>query len=118
MKCGYKNKVEMLEPAGGTPQNTNAGDDTAFAEAKFEPFEKHGTKFCELGLTTPPPRRPLARKAGRIRLSPASAARRARTGTASNASAHAATPPKECEPGPNETRNAQGRIRVRVGLRA
>ncbi len=55
VKCGYKNKVEILEPAGGSPQNTNAGDDTAFAEAHFEPFEMHGTKFCELGLTTPPP---------------------------------------------------------------
>ncbi|WP_119272768.1 DUF11 domain-containing protein [Taklimakanibacter deserti] len=54
VRCGYKNKIEILEPAGGTPQNTNAGDDTAFVEAKFEPFEKHGTEFCGLGLTTPP----------------------------------------------------------------
>jgi hypothetical protein len=54
VKCGYKNKAEILKPAGGTPQNTNAGDDIAFADAKFAPFELHGTKFCELGLTTPP----------------------------------------------------------------
>ena len=40
------------DPPGGTPQNTNAGDDTATAEVKFAPFEKHGQKFCEPGLTT------------------------------------------------------------------
>ncbi len=55
VKCSYKNKVEILDPPGGSPQNTNAGDDVDFAEARFEPFEKHGTSFCELGLTTPPP---------------------------------------------------------------
>lgn len=54
VKCGWKNKVEITRPAGGSPKNTNAGDDTAFAEAKFAPFEKHGTTFCGLGLTTPP----------------------------------------------------------------
>jgi len=54
VRCGYTNQVEILKPAGGTPQNTNAGDDTGLAEAKFEPFEKHGTTFCGLGLTTPP----------------------------------------------------------------
>ncbi len=53
--CGYENKVEILKPAGGTPQNTNAGDDTATAKVKFAPFEKHGQKFCEPGLTTTPP---------------------------------------------------------------
>ena len=52
VKCSYKNKVEILDPPGGSPQNTNAGDDVDFAEARFEPFEKHGTPFCELGLTT------------------------------------------------------------------
>jgi uncharacterized repeat protein (TIGR01451 family) len=55
VKCSYKNTVEILDSLGGSPQNTNAGDDTATAEAKFAPFEKHGQKFCELGLTTPPP---------------------------------------------------------------
>ncbi|WP_119391985.1 hypothetical protein [Taklimakanibacter lacteus] len=54
VKCGYKNKAEITRPAGGSPKNTNAGDDTAFAEAKFAPFELHGTTFCGLGLTTPP----------------------------------------------------------------
>lgn len=54
VKCGYKNKAEITRPAGGSPKNTNAGDDTAFAEAKFAPFELHGKKFCDLGLTTPP----------------------------------------------------------------
>jgi hypothetical protein len=54
VKCSYDNKVEITRPAGGSPKNTDAGDDTAFAEAKFAPFEKHGTMFCELGLTTPP----------------------------------------------------------------
>jgi hypothetical protein len=57
VKCGYANKAEILDPAGGSAGNTNAGDDTAFAEAEFEPFEKHGTTFCGLGLTTPPPSR-------------------------------------------------------------
>jgi hypothetical protein len=54
VKCGYKNKAEITRPAGGSPKNTNAGDDMAFAEAKFAPFELHGTEFCGLGLTTPP----------------------------------------------------------------
>lgn len=54
VKCGYQNTAEILEPAGGTPNNTNAGDDTATADAKFAPFELHGTPFCGLGLTTPP----------------------------------------------------------------
>ena len=66
VKCGYTNKAEILRPAGGSPKNTNAGDDTASAEVKFAPFEKHGKKFCELGLTailvaketSPSPRRP------------------------------------------------------------
>lgn len=54
VKCGYQNKAEILEPAGGTPNNTNADDDTATADAKFAPFDLHGTTFCGLGLTTPP----------------------------------------------------------------
>jgi len=54
VKCGYQNKAEITRPAGGSPKNTNAGDDTAFADAEFAPFEKHGTTFCGLGLTTPP----------------------------------------------------------------
>lgn len=54
--CGYTNQVEIVEAAGGTPQNTNVGDDTASAEVHFAPFEKHGKTFCGIdGLTTPPP---------------------------------------------------------------
>ncbi len=53
-KCGYTNKAEVLDPAGGSNENTNAGDDAASVKAKFAPFEMHGTTFCGLGLTTPP----------------------------------------------------------------
>ncbi|MGE0008528.1 MAG: hypothetical protein AB7S92_23485 [Parvibaculaceae bacterium] len=55
VRCGYTNKVEILDPAGGSAGNTNTGDDAASAVAEFAPFEKHGTTFCGLGLTTPPP---------------------------------------------------------------
>src|SRR4029453_9616714 len=46
VKCGYKNKVEILDPAGGSSGNTNAGDEPAFAEPKFPQFEMHGKTFC------------------------------------------------------------------------
>jgi hypothetical protein len=52
--CGYTNKVELLDPAGGTNRNINAGDDVASARAKFAPFEMHGTPFCGFVLTPPP----------------------------------------------------------------
>ncbi|MCC7250965.1 hypothetical protein [Hyphomicrobium sp.] len=53
--CGYTNKVAIEAAAGGTPQNTNAGDDTATADVHFAPFETHGQKFCGIGDFTPPP---------------------------------------------------------------
>jgi hypothetical protein len=54
--CGYTNHVAIEEAAAGTPQNTNAGDDTASAAVKFAAFEKHGQTFCGSDdLTTPPP---------------------------------------------------------------
>ena len=56
VKCGYTNKAEILRPSGGSPKNANAADDTASAEVKFAPFEKHGKKFCEPGLTSDPGR--------------------------------------------------------------
>jgi hypothetical protein len=54
VNCGYTNTVEILQPAGASPQNTDAGDDTANADVTFAPFEKHGQTFCGLGLTAPP----------------------------------------------------------------
>ena len=57
VRCGYNNKVEILRPAGGSPKNLNAGDDVAFAQVEFAPFEKHGTKFCRPGLKTDPGRK-------------------------------------------------------------
>lgn len=54
--CGYTNQVAIEEAAGGTPQNTNAGDDTASADVHFASFEKHGHTFCGIDdVTTPPP---------------------------------------------------------------
>lgn len=54
--CGYTNTVAIEEAAGGSQQNTNAGDDTATAGVTFAPFEKHGTQYCGADdLTTPPP---------------------------------------------------------------
>lgn len=54
--CGYTNKVAIEVAAGGTPQNTNAADDTATAQVAFASFEKHGQTFCGIDdVTTPPP---------------------------------------------------------------
>lgn len=56
VNCGYTNHVAIEEAAGGTPQNTDPGDDTASAEVTFVPFEKHGQTFCGIDdVTTPPP---------------------------------------------------------------
>ena len=116
VKCGYQNKVEILEPAGGTPPNTDAGDDIATADVKFAPFEKHGQKFCEPGLTTPPPPPPPACPQGWSptpvpgKCCPAGSAW---DGEQCNRDV---TPPKECEPGPNETRNAQGKCVCKSGF--
>lgn len=56
VRCGYENRVEIVEAEGGSSQNTNAADDTATAEVVFAPFEMHGQKFCGIGdVTTPPP---------------------------------------------------------------
>ena len=102
--CGYENEVEILKPAGGTPQNTDAGDDAATADVTFAPFEKHGQTFCELGLITPPPACPQGWSQTPVpgKCCPADSAwdgEQCKRGE---------TPPTECEPGPNETRNAQG----------
>jgi hypothetical protein len=58
-RCSYKNKVEILEPAGGSDGNLEAGDDTAFGEAKFPPFEKEGRTYCG-----PPTNLAIAKTAG------------------------------------------------------
>lgn len=56
VKCGYENLVEIVEAPGGSPQNTDAGDDTATAEVTFAPFELHGQTFCGIDdVTIPPP---------------------------------------------------------------
>ena len=56
VSCGYTNKVAIEVAASGTPQNTNAADDTATAEVAFASFEKHGQTFCGIDdVTTPPP---------------------------------------------------------------
>ena len=110
--CGYENKVEILKPAGGIPQNTNAGDDMATAEVKFAPFEKHGQKFCELGLTTPPPACPQGWSHTPVPgkcCPPGSAWDGERC-------KRDVTPPKECEPGPNEVRTGQGNCVCKPGF--
>ena len=117
VKCGYQNKVEILEPAGGTPPNTDAGDDIATADVKFAPFEKHGQKFCEPGLTTPPPPPPPACPQGWSptpvpgKCCPAGSAWDGEQ--CNRACRHTA---QECEPGPNETRNAQGKCVCKSGF--
>lgn len=56
VRCDYTNQVAIEVAAGGTPQNSNAGDDTTTAQVHFSPFEKHGTTFCGIDdLTIPPP---------------------------------------------------------------
>ena len=113
VKCSYKNTVEILDPLGGSPQNTNAGDDTATAEAKFAPFEKHGQKFCELGLTTPPP--PACPKGWSSTPVPGKCCP-AGSAWDGEQCKRDVTPPKVCDPGPNEERNAQGNCVCKSGF--
>jgi hypothetical protein len=112
--CGYENKVEILKPAGGTPQNTNAGDDTATAEVNFAPFEKHGQKFCEPGLVTPPP--PPACPQGWTHTPVPGKCCPPRSGWDGERCKRDVTPPVACQPGPNEERNATGQCVCKRGF--
>ncbi|HSD91983.1 MAG TPA: hypothetical protein VLB11_03040 [Methyloceanibacter sp.] len=105
VKCGYKNKVEILKPAGGTPQNTNAGDDTATAEVKFAPFEKHGQTFCGPGLTTPP--LPVCPQGWSSTPVPGKCCPPGSSWDGKQCTRDV-IPPKECVPGLNELRTPQG----------
>jgi hypothetical protein len=98
---------------GGSPQNTNAGDDTATAEAKFAPFEKHGQKFCELGLTTPPP--PACPQGWSSTPVPGKCCP-AGSAWDGEQCKRDVTPPKVCDPGPNEVRTAQGTCVCKSGF--
>src|SRR5262249_34922440 len=59
VKCGYKNKAEILDPAGGSAGNTNAGDETALVKANFPTYEKQGRMLC-----APPTNLTIAKTAG------------------------------------------------------
>lgn len=121
VRCGYKNSAEILKPAGGTPQNTNAGDDTATAEVAFAPFEKHGQKFCAPGLTTPPPACPQGWSHTPVpgKCCPPGSGwdgeRCKRDVTPPEETPPDQTPPPLCVPGPNELRTAQGKCVCKQG---
>jgi uncharacterized repeat protein (TIGR01451 family) len=119
VKCGYENEVEILKPMGGTAQNTNAGDDTASIDVDFAPFEKHGQTFCGPGLSTPPSPPPPPPPSCPQGWSPTPVPGKCcPAGSAWDGAQckHDVTPPKLCEPGPNEVRNAQGQCVCKSGF--
>ncbi len=124
VKCGYENKVEIMKPAGGSPQNTDAGDDTATADAKFAPFEKHGQKFCEPELIAPPAACPQGWTSTPVpgKCCPAGSAwdgaqcKRHVTPPEVPPEITPETKPETCIPGPNEIRNAQGKCVCKSGF--